>query len=159
MNRAGGYSCQCKKGFVGNGWKCSDVDECSAAKSPCHERAKCFNEPGTYRCKDRQFKNYIHRLNSVNLESICRSVENRIFELLKSVRKASAAMERHSVSTWTSAVPECTSATPSRIAVTLSEHSSASATEVSKTSASVSRETVRISTSALQAITSVLAKI
>ena len=28
-----------------------DVDECSAAKSPCHERANCHNEPGTFRCK------------------------------------------------------------------------------------------------------------
>lgn len=53
INRPGGYSCKCKEGFVGSGWKCADVDECAAKNSPCHERAKCFNEPGTYRCKDR----------------------------------------------------------------------------------------------------------
>ena len=28
-----------------------DINECDKKESPCHERAECFNEPGTFRCK------------------------------------------------------------------------------------------------------------
>ena len=51
-NKPGGYGCMCIDGFKGNGWKCEDINECEK-EGVCHERAECFNEPGSFRCKER----------------------------------------------------------------------------------------------------------
>ena len=48
-NLIGSYDCECKQGFRGNGFNCTDIDECSQNIHNCHENANCHNAHGTYR--------------------------------------------------------------------------------------------------------------
>ena len=57
----------CIDGFKGNGWKCEDINECEK-EGVCHERAECFNEPGSYRCKERVVINLIENCIKYNFE-------------------------------------------------------------------------------------------
>ena len=43
--------CECKKGFVGDGFSCSDQDECTAGTSDCDENAICMNTIGSHICE------------------------------------------------------------------------------------------------------------
>ncbi|XP_054989842.1 nidogen-2 [Sorex araneus] len=42
------FSCTCLPGYVGDGHRCTDVDECS--ENTCHPSANCFNTPGSFSC-------------------------------------------------------------------------------------------------------------
>ncbi|XP_063714210.1 fibrillin-1-like [Symsagittifera roscoffensis] len=48
-NNVGSFECFCNQGYEGNGFNCSDVDECLDEES-CHWRASCTNHPGTHSC-------------------------------------------------------------------------------------------------------------
>ena len=80
-NTEGGYTCECKSGFVGNGTDCTaptttpmtpsitpkpcpagstlsddglscvDIDECVTGDNICHKNAKCINHKGGYTCR------------------------------------------------------------------------------------------------------------
>nr|XP_039268362.1 fibrillin-1-like [Styela clava] len=43
----GTYTCQCKEGFTGNGFNCTDINECSSEFLPC---SNCSNTVGGYSC-------------------------------------------------------------------------------------------------------------
>ena len=48
VNAAGSYSCACSVGFTGDGFHCSDADEC--ASRPCDRYSSCVNTNGSYAC-------------------------------------------------------------------------------------------------------------
>ncbi|XP_046860220.1 fibrillin-1-like [Xenia sp. Carnegie-2017] len=45
-----GYKCSCQTGFTGNGWNCSDIDECRQTGVCSKANTKCVNTLGTYLC-------------------------------------------------------------------------------------------------------------
>lgn len=45
-----GATCVCAEGFMGDGQRCSDVDECADDESICGESAYCVNLKGDYEC-------------------------------------------------------------------------------------------------------------
>ncbi|XP_004835593.1 nidogen-2 [Heterocephalus glaber] len=45
----GTFSCACLPGYTGNGYQCSDVDECT--ENRCHPAAACYNTPGSFSCR------------------------------------------------------------------------------------------------------------
>ena len=49
-NTVGSYECYCKKGFIGNGKYCNDVDECKQ-KRVCPYNSKCTNTIGSFKCE------------------------------------------------------------------------------------------------------------
>ncbi|RXN22124.1 pro-epidermal growth factor-like protein [Labeo rohita] len=53
VNTAGGYFCQCKTGFSGDGHHCMDIDECRLVMHSCDENAECLNAVGKYQCRCR----------------------------------------------------------------------------------------------------------
>ncbi|KAK1345003.1 hypothetical protein QTO34_013707 [Cnephaeus nilssonii] len=46
----GSFKCSCREGWIGNGIKCIDLDECSNGTHQCSINAQCVNTPGSYRC-------------------------------------------------------------------------------------------------------------
>ena len=42
--------CVCNTGFDGDGFSCSDIDECLTDTHNCHINADCFNEIGSFEC-------------------------------------------------------------------------------------------------------------
>ena len=42
--------CICMTGYIGDGLRCTDVDECANGTDACHADATCTNLPGTYSC-------------------------------------------------------------------------------------------------------------
>jgi hypothetical protein len=46
----GGYTCECRTGFAGDGRHCEDVDECELGTAQCPEHATCRNTVGSYEC-------------------------------------------------------------------------------------------------------------
>ena len=50
MNSYGAYNCTCNEGFTGNGWNCSDVDECAEGTDDCSDNAECSNTYGSWEC-------------------------------------------------------------------------------------------------------------
>jgi hypothetical protein len=50
-NTLGGYDCACNAGYEGDGFECSDFDECESQDSNnCSEQANCLNMIGSYDC-------------------------------------------------------------------------------------------------------------
>ncbi|XP_070683739.1 nidogen-1-like [Pempheris klunzingeri] len=45
------FTCECSKGFTGDGRYCHDIDECSQTPQICGSNAVCTNQPGTFRCE------------------------------------------------------------------------------------------------------------
>ena len=50
VNTVGSYTCQCLEGFLYDpvNSTCSDIDECTAGTSKCHQH--CINAQGSYYC-------------------------------------------------------------------------------------------------------------
>jgi len=46
----GQYRCECPAGFAGDGYYCSDIDECYRGDHHCDENAECTNTPGSHDC-------------------------------------------------------------------------------------------------------------
>ena len=44
----GSYECVCKSGYTGDGWNCTEFDECTL--SPCDASANCTDTYGSYEC-------------------------------------------------------------------------------------------------------------
>uniref|UniRef100_A0A7M6DLB4 EGF-like domain-containing protein n=1 Tax=Clytia hemisphaerica TaxID=252671 RepID=A0A7M6DLB4_9CNID len=53
-NESGIQFCQCKQGFVGDGYNCRDRDECTTGSNFCDQNALCINTFGSYRCSCNQ---------------------------------------------------------------------------------------------------------
>ena len=53
-NSRGSFECTCNDGYSGNGYECSEIDECSIGTHECSSNANCANTVGSYtcRCKD-----------------------------------------------------------------------------------------------------------
>jgi len=49
-NLTGGYKCICNEGYVGDGYSCQDLDECSTRTHNCDLNARCTNTIGSYTC-------------------------------------------------------------------------------------------------------------
>ncbi|XGW14233.1 hypothetical protein V3C99_000510 [Haemonchus contortus] len=47
--RPGRHFCTCKVGYIGDGMRCDDIDECSLA-GICDLHATCHNSPGSFNC-------------------------------------------------------------------------------------------------------------
>ncbi|KAM7434454.1 hypothetical protein ABFA07_015483 [Porites harrisoni] len=47
-NTKGSYRCKCKTGFHGDGYKCTDIDECQEKR--CGTNATCNNTEGSFKC-------------------------------------------------------------------------------------------------------------
>jgi len=51
INIIGSFICACKTGFSGDGFSCSDIDECASGANGCISgRATCSNTAGSYNC-------------------------------------------------------------------------------------------------------------
>uniref|UniRef100_A0AC34GM18 EGF-like domain-containing protein n=1 Tax=Panagrolaimus sp. ES5 TaxID=591445 RepID=A0AC34GM18_9BILA len=49
-NTINSTKCDCFPGFKGNGFECTDVDECADNLSQCPKYSRCVNLPGTFFC-------------------------------------------------------------------------------------------------------------
>ena len=49
-NTIGGYNCTCFDGFEGDGFNCTDIDECFEEIDECDDNASCMNTYGDYNC-------------------------------------------------------------------------------------------------------------
>ncbi|XP_067945057.1 fibrillin-1-like [Watersipora subatra] len=46
------FECKCNEGFLGDGYNCTDIDECAATTPVCTgESLRCSNTLGSYRCE------------------------------------------------------------------------------------------------------------
>jgi len=48
---SGSPVCTCNAGWAGDGYTCSDVDECGTGTDDCHASATCTNTPGSFTCE------------------------------------------------------------------------------------------------------------
>lgn len=46
----GTFRCVCRPGYSGNGYQCTDIDECGLGLDRCGPNSVCQNLPGRYRC-------------------------------------------------------------------------------------------------------------
>ena len=42
-NTPGGYNCTCDYGYEGDGFNCTDIDECMEGTHECHEQDRVIN--------------------------------------------------------------------------------------------------------------------
>ena len=52
LNTPGNYLCLCNTGYSGNGFICSDINEC--LDNPCYAYATCFSKPGSFELRCNQ---------------------------------------------------------------------------------------------------------
>ncbi|PIO34909.1 hypothetical protein AB205_0047290, partial [Aquarana catesbeiana] len=50
LNTPGSYRCACIEGYTGDGFTCTDIDECAENINLC-ENGQCLNIPSSYRCE------------------------------------------------------------------------------------------------------------
>ena len=55
-NEIGSYKCECLHGYSGDGFQCTDINECqlnldSDFKINCQVNSQCINTPGGYKCE------------------------------------------------------------------------------------------------------------
>ena len=50
INTDASFECVCKYGFQGDGYNCTDIDECLSI-TDCSSQASCVNEEGFYNCE------------------------------------------------------------------------------------------------------------
>ena len=50
LNTEGTFNCSCSTGFVGDGFSCSDIDECVDNVHDCSYEAECINTKGSFTC-------------------------------------------------------------------------------------------------------------
>ncbi|BFZ06474.1 hypothetical protein BsWGS_09513 [Bradybaena similaris] len=53
------FKCVCQTGFQGDGYNCSDINECADGTAKCVENAVCRNFPGGYNCTCDDTRNYV----------------------------------------------------------------------------------------------------
>lgn len=54
LNEEGSFKCECLPGYVGDGFNCTDVNECQWSKNKnkaCPLNSKCLNLPGSFKCQ------------------------------------------------------------------------------------------------------------
>lgn len=51
QNNAGGYTCECNKGYSGNGFECKNINECKEGTDYCSAEAICRDLPGSFKCQ------------------------------------------------------------------------------------------------------------
>ncbi|XP_029962393.1 fibrillin-1 [Salarias fasciatus] len=44
------FTCTCKPGFTGDGYNCTDIDECATLKACENAKYQCRNRPGSFQC-------------------------------------------------------------------------------------------------------------
>lgn len=49
-NTDGGYECACNQGWEGDGFGCTEIDECATGTHSCDANASCSNTVGDYTC-------------------------------------------------------------------------------------------------------------
>ena len=49
-NSFGGYTCTCMTGYSGDGFECTDVNECEVEIDLCSMNDTCTNTDGSYEC-------------------------------------------------------------------------------------------------------------
>ena len=52
LNTVGSFSCNCNIGFEGDGFNCTNIDECQL--TPCHANADCIDTEGSFECSCNQ---------------------------------------------------------------------------------------------------------
>ena len=53
-NTVGSYTCSCNSGFNGNGYTCTDSNECTLGTHNCNSNADCSNTIGSFTCSCKQ---------------------------------------------------------------------------------------------------------
>ncbi|XP_037915598.1 protein kinase C-binding protein NELL1-like isoform X3 [Hermetia illucens] len=84
LNLTTKYTCTCRQGFQGDGFHCSDVDECTAARGSaignhCRFNTQCVNVPGSYRCECLSGYRRLDRYNCVEIDE-CASGQHSCHE-------------------------------------------------------------------------------
>ena len=44
------FDCECNSGFLGDGFDCTDINECALGQNDCDAHATCINTIGSYSC-------------------------------------------------------------------------------------------------------------
>ncbi|CAL8362156.1 unnamed protein product [Boreogadus saida] len=58
-NNGYSYSCKCKPGYTGDGFNCTDIDECQDPSACPNAKFECMNRPGSVHCSCRYQKSMV----------------------------------------------------------------------------------------------------
>eukprot|EP00961_Rhodomonas_salina_P201748 2721481-Rhodomonas_salina.1 len=50
VDTPGSFACNCRRGYIGDGRRCTELDECAREVDNCHPRATCTNTVGSFTC-------------------------------------------------------------------------------------------------------------